>query len=78
MNMGHSLSHYILVGTVIVSVASLVLICLLSAPKIAEVMGPIGMNVVTRVMGLILASFAVEFMAKGMTELFPVLVSGLV
>ena len=75
---GHSLSHYVLVGTVILSVASLVLICLLSAPKIAEVLGSIGMNVVTRVMGLILASLAVEFMAKGIAELFPVLVSGLV
>jgi len=75
---GHSLSHFVLVGVVILSVACLVLISLLSAPKIAEAMGPIGMNVVTRVMGLILASIAVEFMAKGISELFPVFVSGVI
>jgi multiple antibiotic resistance protein len=72
-HMGHSLQHYLLVGSVILSVSCTVLIVLLSAPKIAEVMGHTGMNVVTRVMGLILASIAVEFIAKGLTELFPVL-----
>jgi multiple antibiotic resistance protein len=36
-------------------------------------MGNTGMNVVTRIMGLILASIAVEFIAKGLMELFPVL-----
>ena len=52
------------------------MVALLAAPKITEVMGRTGMNVVTRVMGLILASIAVEFMAKGLTELFPVLANG--
>ena len=60
----------------ILSVSFIVMISLLSAPKIADVMGRTGMNVVTRVMGLILASIAVEFIAKGLTELFPVLVKG--
>ncbi|MEQ1528937.1 MAG: NAAT family transporter [Methylococcales bacterium] len=75
-HMGHSLQHYLLVGSVILSVSGIVLVALLSASKIAEVMGRTGMNVVTRVMGLILASIAVEFIAKGMTELFPVLHNG--
>ena len=73
---GHSLPHYLLVGGVILSVSFLVMISLLSAPKIADVMGRTGMNVVTRFMGLILASIAVEFIAKGLTEPFPVLVKG--
>jgi multiple antibiotic resistance protein len=47
---------------------------LLAAPKIADVMGRTGMNVVTRLMGLLLTSIAVEFIAKGLGELFPVLV----
>jgi multiple antibiotic resistance protein len=71
---GHSLEHYLLVGSVIVSVSVLVLVALLAAPKIADVMGRTGMNVVTRLMGLLLTSIAVEFIAKGLGELFPVLV----
>jgi len=74
-HMGHSISHYLLVGAVILTVSCVVLIALLSAPRIAEFMGRTGMNVVTRVMGLIIASIAVEFIAKGLTELFPVLAS---
>ncbi|QWF71440.1 NAAT family transporter [Methylomonas paludis] len=66
-----SWSHYLLVTAVIFSVASLVLAVLLTAPKIAGVMGHTGMNVVTRVMGLLLASIAVEFIAKGLQALFP-------
>ena len=75
-HMGHGLPHYLLVGAVILSVSFIVLVALLAAPKITEVMGRTGMNVVTRVMGLILASIAVEFIAKGLTELFPVLAKG--
>jgi multiple antibiotic resistance protein len=71
---GRSFEHYLLVGSVIVSVSVLVLGALLAAPKIADVMGRTGMNVVTRLMGLLLASIAVEFIAKGLGELFPVLV----
>ncbi|MEQ1636328.1 MAG: MarC family protein [Methylococcales bacterium] len=74
-HMGRSLSHYVLVGAVILSVAGVVLVALLSAPRIADFMGRTGMNVVTRVMGLIIASIAVEFIAKGLTELFPLLAS---
>jgi multiple antibiotic resistance protein len=40
-------------------------------------MGNTGMNVVTRIMGLILASIAVEFIAKGLLVLFPILNSTL-
>lgn len=39
--------------------------------KIAERMGTIGINVVTRLMGLILAAMAVEFIAHGLQGLFP-------
>ena len=69
----HSFAHYFLVGFVILSVALLILITLLTAPKIADIMGHTGMNVVTRVMGLLLASIAVEFIAKGLISLFPIL-----
>ncbi|HEY3282886.1 MAG TPA: MarC family protein [Armatimonadota bacterium] len=39
-------------------------------------MGRTGINIMTRLMGLILAAIAVEFIAGGMRELFPALVRG--
>lgn len=71
-----SLDHYLLFSTVIVSVSSIVLIILLLAPRIVVIMGQTGMNVVTRVMGLLLTSIAVEFIANGTAELFPLLDGG--
>lgn len=41
--------------------------------KIAKVLGRTGINVMTRLMGLILAAMAVELLADGLTQLFPVL-----
>ena len=38
---------------------------------IAHHLGPIGINIVTRLMGLILAAMAVEFIAHGLVGLFP-------
>lgn len=41
--------------------------------RIAKVLGSTGINVMTRLMGLILAAMAVEIMADGLTKLFPLL-----
>lgn len=46
----------------------------LSAP-ITQRLGTIGINIFTRLMGLILAAMAVEFIAHGIIGLFPALVS---
>ena len=43
--------------------------------RIARVLGTTGINVMTRLMGLILAALAVEVMSDGLTTLFPVLAS---
>ena len=72
-HMGHSWPHYLLVATAILSVSLIVWIAMLVAPKIARTMGHTGINVVTRVMGLLLASIAVEFIAKGLSVLVPAL-----
>ncbi len=45
--------------------------------RIARVLGRTGINVMTRLMGLILAAMAVELLADGLTKLFPVLGSTL-
>jgi multiple antibiotic resistance protein len=43
------------------------------ANPIAQRLGRIGINIITRIMGLILAAIAVEFIARGLKGLFPAL-----
>ena len=46
-------------------------LCFALADPIARVLGKTGINVMTRLMGLILAALAVEVMALGLLKLFP-------
>jgi len=46
-----------------------------AAGRIAKVLGKTGINVMTRLMGLILAALAVEVMSDGLIKLFPILAS---
>jgi multiple antibiotic resistance protein len=48
-------------------------LCFSMAQPIARLMGRTGINVMTRLMGLILAALAVEVMASGLGKLFPIL-----
>ena len=41
--------------------------------KIAKVLGQTGINIMTRLMGLILAALAVELLTSGLMDLFPIL-----
>lgn len=52
-------------------------LCFALAQPIARVLGKTGINVMTRLMGLILAALAVEVMTDGLHKLFPVLASRL-
>lgn len=70
---GDSFSHYLASVLAIFSVGVIVLMALFAAPYISERLGRTGINIVTRIMGLILAAIAVEFIAGGLRELFPVL-----
>lgn len=67
--------HAVLVGYgVVIGVAAY--LAFLAAGRIARVLGQTGINVMTRLMGLILAAMAVELLADGLTKLFPVLGGG--
>jgi len=62
--------------TVIAAIAvvcALLWLMLRLAVPIGRRLGPTGFNVATRLLGLLLAAIAVEFMAAGMKELFPAL-----
>ncbi|MFZ5774153.1 MAG: YchE family NAAT transporter [Thermodesulfobacteriota bacterium] len=48
-----------------------IFLSLLAAPHIAARLGRTGINIVTRIMGLILAAIAVEFITLGIKGLFP-------
>jgi len=64
--------HAALVGYGVV-IALATAVCFTLAEPIARVLGQTGINVMTRLMGLILAALAVEVMADGLTKLFPAL-----
>jgi len=56
-----------------VVVALATALCFAMAQPIARVLGKTGINVMTRLMGLILAALAVEVMSDGLVKLFPIL-----
>jgi multiple antibiotic resistance protein len=55
-------------------IAVVTLVCLSAAQPIARILGKTGINVMTRLMGLILAALAVEVMSDGLVQIFPGLV----
>lgn len=54
-----------------VLLALVIWICLYLAPRIAQRMSKTSMNIMTRVMGLVLAAMAVEFIVSGIGHLLP-------
>jgi multiple antibiotic resistance protein len=71
MNGGAGALH---AGLVLGTVALLALACWLAlrhAERIGRLVGPIGMNVVIRLFGLVLAAIGVEFIAAGVKQIFP-------
>jgi len=66
------LEQAVLVGYGVV-IAVVTFVAFSASGRIARVLGRTGINVMTRLMGLILAAMAVELLADGLTKLFPVL-----
>ena len=63
---------YLLIPAAII--ALLVWATFAAANRISDRLGKTGMNIITRVMGLIIAAIAVEYIYRGLIELFPKLV----
>jgi multiple antibiotic resistance protein len=68
---GHGIEHYLVMAVAIILLSVTVWLTFLIAPWAEQRLGKIGINVFTRLMGLILASIAVEFIASGVKGLFP-------
>jgi multiple antibiotic resistance protein len=68
-----SVAHYLFIGLGIVVLSLVVWSVLRLSPWVAERIGATGINIFTRIMGLILAAIAIEFIANGLKGLFPAL-----
>ncbi|PPE68305.1 MarC family protein [Caldimonas thermodepolymerans] len=69
-------SHWWELGVLVgygVVIGAAAFLALSAAGRIARLLGQTGINIMTRLMGLILAALAVEIMADGLVQLFPVL-----
>ncbi|MCG6937517.1 MAG: NAAT family transporter [Gammaproteobacteria bacterium] len=65
--------HGLLVIITIILVCLLLWLVLRLATIIGKALGQIGLNIINRLFGLLLAAISVEIMANGLRELFPVL-----
>jgi multiple antibiotic resistance protein len=68
---GHDWEHVLVMSFIIALIGVVVWLVFLIAPWAERQLGKLGLNVVTRLMGLILASIAVEFIVNGVKVLFP-------
>jgi multiple antibiotic resistance protein len=68
---GTGVTHFGAILGCIAVVSVLTWIVLRAANAIGERMGQTGLNIATRLLGLLLAAFAIQTMAEGLRELFP-------
>lgn len=69
----HAPLHYLFMGLEILLLVLTLWLAFLSIPWISKHTSQTGINIFSRVMGLILAAIAIEFIANGIKGLFPVL-----
>lgn len=68
---GSGVLHYTIMLLVITLLSVTIWLTFLAAPWVERRMGKTGINIFSRLMGMILAAIAVEFIAGGMKGLFP-------
>jgi len=67
----HTFGGEVVLALAIITVAAIAWLVLLIAEKMRDKLGVIGLNIATRIMGLILAAIGVQFMADGIKQLLP-------
>ena len=55
---------------ILLLVLAITLVCLLFAPRLTRLLGRTGANVISRLLGLILAALAVQFVIDGIKQSF--------
>ncbi|MBN1931720.1 MAG: YchE family NAAT transporter [Desulfobacterales bacterium] len=70
---GIGFRHYLIVGLIILTLTLLLFIVFKFVPYISKYISQTGINVFTRIMGLILAAISIEFITSGLKGLFPAL-----
>jgi len=65
------IGHLLMMSLIVIVLILNIYLFLKAAAYFSEKLGLIGINVISRIMGLILAAIAVEFMASGLIKLFP-------
>ncbi|WP_178862851.1 YchE family NAAT transporter [Thiomicrorhabdus cannonii] len=68
---GSSVMHYSILAGDILVIAALLWAVFQLTPWISRHLSVMGMTIVTRIMGLLLAAIAIEFIANGLKGLFP-------
>lgn len=63
--------HWLLVIGCILVASAILWVVLRVASRISNMLGTLGLNIINRLFGLILAAIAIEIMANGMKQLFP-------
>ncbi len=67
----HDLVVQALVLAVMLAVLAITLVCLLATARLMRVLGQTGINVVTRVFGIIMAALSVQFILNGLGAVWP-------
>lgn len=68
---GSGLNHHLLVALDILLVTGIIALVFMLIPWMTSHISRTGMNIITRIMGLVLAALAIEFIANGLKGLFP-------
>lgn len=67
-------SHDLIVSSVIATVSLIIIVGLFAAAAAGRVLGPVTQSVISRLLGIIVATMGVEFIVEGMAAVFPNLV----
>ena len=70
-NQSRSIEHKLILTAISILVGLVVMQILKVAPRLANWFSKTGINIITRIMGLIMAAMGVEFIASGLLNLLP-------